>query len=320
MSDSIGQACPRVAAQPAPERQRGPAMSRTLRRGFTLIELLVVISIIALLIGLLLPALSRARAAAQMTGCMSNMGQIMRACVMYQDDKDDAMPVAHPYNSDGQNYGPLSNYNHGGRYPVLGSRNEVYCVFPFDRPLNKYAMPDTPRGGSECRDMTNWSRYQERMNNGLTKADFQKPDQFNFSIFECPADKSWNYQENGGNILDGRSCYQAIGTTYMFNIYWQSWASRHPLRNSSWNWERGRRMFQRARLVYPSQFVGFFDDPFDVTFWRTSTPPRTHHGQPDVNAVSFLDGHAAMTTTEYKNNLPVYNTSSYFLIFPEYLQ
>src|SRR5690606_31599108 len=62
--------------------------------GFTLIELLVVIAIMALLIALLLPALSRAREVSRGSACLSNMRQLSIATLTYAHDHRDELPAA----------------------------------------------------------------------------------------------------------------------------------------------------------------------------------------------------------------------------------
>lgn len=63
------------------------------RTGFTLIELLVVIAIIALLIGILLPSLGKARDAGRTVVCASQMRQLGLAANMYADDNKDRFPI-----------------------------------------------------------------------------------------------------------------------------------------------------------------------------------------------------------------------------------
>ena len=63
------------------------------RRGFTLIELLVVIAIIAILAGMLLPALARAKEAGRRIACVNNMRQLGLSARMYADDNGGFFPL-----------------------------------------------------------------------------------------------------------------------------------------------------------------------------------------------------------------------------------
>jgi prepilin-type N-terminal cleavage/methylation domain-containing protein/prepilin-type processing-associated H-X9-DG protein len=100
--------------------------------GFTLIELLIVIGIIAILAGLLLPALAQAKSNARRIRCQGNLRQIGMGVSLYADDSNNRMPVASPHELGGpQGIVPAAD-------PWLPARMFGGSLRAEERPLNSY--------------------------------------------------------------------------------------------------------------------------------------------------------------------------------------
>lgn len=137
----------------------GSPRSRTRRQAFTLIELLVVIAIIAILAGLLLPALGRAKLKGTFAVCASNEKQLVLAYQMYYQDNDDSLlPTSYTGAEGAMNLyaggfwiGPTPGLTTGIKEPeamrrvMAGMSNSPLYKYNYCRALGAYHCPGDTR-------------------------------------------------------------------------------------------------------------------------------------------------------------------------------
>jgi type II secretory pathway pseudopilin PulG len=193
-----------------------------------------VVAIIALLISILLPSLSRAREQARISKCLSNLKSIGTAAHTYlteQNRRDFPWTLHHPYYHGGKSYSGwryLTEFIYGGGLPVKewteanwpygnnpgppsdGSYlSDVYIVEPLARPMNPYLSSSVTWNRTHRSEKTDPTPYEENL-----------PDSF-----KCPSDSTCKVPDVGAEDPATEPdlvipTWRTWGTSYPINWYW----------------------------------------------------------------------------------------------------
>lgn len=257
------------------------------RRAFTLIELLVVVAVIAILIGVLLPSLGRARESSRAAACGSNLHQLALGLTAYLGDFNERLPQVRVDGFGGNIVQGEAGSNIGslfggklGTLPFFG----IDKIGPRGRPLNKYVFDEPAPADSSDSART-----------------VQLP------IFEDPSDRGTDdpFIPPG---FDKSSMYNLIGTSYNLNDHaldGQPGVETHPTLIP----EKGGRM---PRVANPSRTWVLGDQPiynFDDDGDRNQ---RWHFSAVRANLL-FVDMHVSTGTTVPKG---VVNTTPDYTFLP----
>lgn len=261
---------------------------RNYTHAFTLIELLVVISIIALLIGILLPALSRARKAAQRATCASNQRQIGQAIFFYTNDFNDFVPREGHYNDAKYHswhpdhpsripwafaFRPYIDNRADNDYWRRGSRGGQVDTFEY---VAVYRDPSYPLQLHNIQYVNNGIKFTKSGGSQLAVAtlytDFHRPDATLY-LTAFVNDKEASFYENGYG-----SVYRSYGDRGVAAWY-DVWSTIHIISENE-NFSSGRRT-QKDRhetgsnALYMDGHVTLQPDSVisDPDSWNDWTPP-----------------------------------------------
>lgn len=191
--------------------------ARTPRRAFTLVELLVILGIIAILLAILLPSLSKARKQAQTAACLSNQRQLVAACVMYANEHNGLLPFTGFYD------GPYPTWLYGNIQTMLGKQDEVQKgqLWPYLKVTGVYHCPaDTgPWPNGSVNNLSTYSMngaasaFQGNNNVGLRYMLFHPDDVLFWEFTGTNTDKTNGDNDSTNYPQEGVTIRHSHGTT-----------------------------------------------------------------------------------------------------------
>jgi prepilin-type N-terminal cleavage/methylation domain-containing protein/prepilin-type processing-associated H-X9-DG protein len=248
--------------------QPGPP-SRVRGRGFTLLELLVVIAVIALLIAILLPSLSRARERARTAYCLSNLRQIGTGFYLYAADNND-------YTT-----------------PRMIERGD-----PGAGPPNYTLRPDGYTPAAYWSDQILIGQYVGSTNDDNMHPEYVEGTVARRSPLICPSDLSHIPTDNAGTVSYGiPPNFSSVGSSNGYSDLWRISRVRTPATEMILVDSLSPR-FSPGGYTEPYTFYGS-DEPLLNGNWSDSDPnsnynwAKRHDGGANV---LFLDGHANFYT------------------------
>ncbi|MCK4342758.1 MAG: prepilin-type N-terminal cleavage/methylation domain-containing protein [Phycisphaerae bacterium] len=265
------------------------------RGGFTLIELLVVVAIIALLISILLPSLSRAKEQAKIVDCLANERSTIQSTTLYLMDSNDNFPFQYKVEEGGAR--GVCSWSYGGKttHDYWREHDPTFYHEVGNRPLNVYLLGNEPE--PDVRDPSG---------NIIKRTEVP--------VLRCKSDKH-SFQRDWGDPDaegDAISTYDDIGTSYHFNLAAYLRGGKGPgnmdvvksglstSQMETWLWYRNgwsimvRDAIRDALLKHSSTYATFWEDPMDRGLGEMSQYMGNHR-KFSRHSICFLDGHATNT-------------------------
>jgi len=309
---------------------KAPKSRKTVGHGFTLIELLVVVAIIALLISILLPSLSKARAQARTTLCESRIAQMFKAMLIYAEDYDESPPFTSPVTAPPQDddanpwascqaghmetwLGPLgtmtaavaSSYAQDGPYPEDPNIPRMGTLYQYTRFEALYRCPEFERAGGSMKRQNVFNYTRAAWGRKYRKVGVDEGATVRIDVLD------WKLGDVGGPIMKPSMVYSPSSLPMMNDEQWD----RHIA--GSWG-GTGYTIWSCCDPVFDfiDEIGQYHGTAIPAQFTTTDVNPPVKQG-----AIAYYDGHVGLRRDPAPQRNPANKTerpTDYITFWPEY--